>query len=184
MMRLKFLISFIDSVNKLNDWVGRIVGYLVYPIMFILVFEVVMRYAFHRPTIWAHETSCMLYGAHFLLGGAYALGKDAFVNVEVFYQSFRPRVKAIVDLFTWTMFYAFVGTLLWKSIPWAYASLRVGEYSESVWGPPLWPIKLTLPVAAFLMLLQGMTKTIKDLHLVFTGRELVTAAEDRARAEN
>lgn len=180
---MRLLIAFIDHVNKLNDWVGKIFGFLVYPIMIVLVFEVVMRYAFNRPTFWAHETSCMLYGAHFLLGGAYALSKDAFVNVEVFYQSFRPRVRAIVDLFTWTMFYAFVGTLLWKSIPWAYASLKLGENSESVWGPPLWPIKFTVPVAAALMLLQGMTKTIKDLYLALTGRELVTVAVDKAIAD-
>jgi len=74
--------------------------------------------------------------------------------------------------------------MLWKSIPWALASLRVGEYSESVWGPPLWPIKLTLPVAAGLMLLQGMTKTAKDLYLALTGRELVPAVEEKAVAEN
>ena len=172
------------TVEKLNDRMGKLVAFLVYPTMLVLVYEVMMRYAFGRPTIWAHETSCMLYGAHFILGGAYALRHNAFVNVEVFYMKFPKRVKAIIDLFTWTMFYAFVGTLLWKSIPWAYASLRVGEYSESVWGPPLWPIKLTVPLAAFLMLLQGMTKTIKDLHFALTGRELITAAEDSTGPDN
>lgn len=181
---MNFLTGFILTVEKMNDRMGKVVAFLVYPTMLVLVYEVIMRYAFGRPTIWAHETSCMLYGAHFILGGAYALRHNAFVNVEVFYVRFPKRTKAILDLFTWTMFYAFVGVMLWKSAPWAWESLQVNEFSDSTWGPLLWPIKWTIPFAAVFMLLQGMTKTIKDLHLVFTGRELVTAAEDRARAEN
>jgi len=168
----------------MNDWMGKIVSFLVYPVMLVLVCEVVMRYAFNRPTIWAHETSCMLYGAHFVLGGAYALRHDAFVNVEVFYMRFSKRTQAIIDLITWTMFYAFVGVLLWKSLPWALKSLSVFEFSDSTWGPAVWPVKWTIPFAAFFMLLQGMTKTIKDAFLALTGREIVTAADTKAPAGN
>ncbi|MFO7599053.1 MAG: TRAP transporter small permease subunit [Candidatus Desulfacyla sp.] len=163
---------------------GKIVSFLVYPVMLVLVCEVVMRYAFNKPTIWAHETSCMLYGAHFVLGGAYALRHDAFVNVEVFYMRFSKRTQAIIDLITWTMFYAFVGVLLWKSLPWALKSLSVFEFSDSTWGPAVWPVKWTIPLAAFFMLLQGMTKTIKDAFLALTGREIATAADTKAPAEN
>jgi len=66
---LNFLTGFISFVDAFNDRMGKIVAFLVYPVMLVLVYEVVMRYAFNKPTIWAHETSCMLYGAHFVLGG-------------------------------------------------------------------------------------------------------------------
>jgi len=79
---LNNLAGFIMTVEKLNDRMGKLVAFLVYPTMLVLVYEVMMRYAFGRPTIWAHETSCMLYGAHFILGGAYALRHNAFVNVR------------------------------------------------------------------------------------------------------
>ena len=177
MSGLGFLITFINFVDALNDWVGKICAFLVYPTMLVLVYEVVMRYGFISPTIWAHETSCMLYGAHFVLGGAYALRWGAFVNVEAIYIKFSPRTRAVMDLFTWTLFYAFVGTLLWLSAPWAWESLRVMEYSNSTWGPYVWQLKLTIPAAAFLVLLQGMTRTIKDLHFAITGRELLTGSE-------
>ncbi len=171
---MDFIIRFINFIDTLNDWVGKICAFLVYPMMLVLVYEVVMRYGFNRPTIWAHETSCMLYGAHFVLGGAYALRWGAFVNVEAIYIKFSARTRAVLDLFTWTLFYAFVGTLLWFSAPWAWDSLRVMEYASSTWGPYVWQIKLTIPLAAFLVLLQGITRTIKDLYLALTGRELVT----------
>jgi TRAP-type mannitol/chloroaromatic compound transport system permease small subunit len=163
---------------------GKIVAFLVYPVMLVLVYEVIMRYVFTRPTIWAHETSCMLYGAHFVLGGAYALRHDAFVNVEIFYMRFPKRTKAIIDLLTWTMFYAFVGVMLWKSLPWAWKSFMVSEFSDSTWGPAVWPVKWTIPFAAFFMLLQGMTKTIKDAFLALTGRDLVAPTETEAPIVN
>ena len=181
---MNILTGFITTVERFNDRMGKFVAFLVYPTMLVLVYEVVMRYAFGRPTIWAHETSCMLYGAHFILGGAYALRHNAFVNVEVFYIQFPKRMKAIVDLFTWTMFYAFVGVMLWKSLPWAWESLKVNEFSDSTWGPLVWPIKWTIPIAAVFMLLQGMTKTIKDLHLALTGREIIAAADAEATGGN
>jgi len=179
-IRLNFLTGFISFVDAFNDRMGKIVAFLVYPVMLVLVYEVVMRYAFNRPTIWAHETSCMLYGAHFVLGGAYALRHDAFVNVEVFYMRFSKRTKAVVDLITWTMFYAFVGVMLWKSVPWAWKSLAVMEFSDSTWGPYVWPVKWTIPFAAVFMLMQGMTKTIKDLFMALTGREIVPQTETEA----
>jgi len=183
-MRLRFLTGFIQCVETMVDWIGKITGFIIYPTMLVLVYEVVMRYYFTRPTIWAHETSCMLYGAHFIIGGAYALQKGAFVNVEVFYGLFSKRTRAVIDLCTWTMFYIFVGTLIWKSVPWAWESFQLNEFSDSTWGPYVWPIKMTIPFAAILMLLQGMTKTIKDAYLAVTGRELVVAADAEAAAGN
>ena len=183
-MRLQFLTGFIRFVDVMNDRIGKLFSFLIYPTMLVLVYEVVMRYFFTAPTIWAHETSCMLYGAHFVIGGAYALQKGAFVNVEVFYIRFSKRTRAIIDLFTWSMFYIFVGALLWKSIPWAMESVAIREFSDSTWGPYVWPIKLTIPFAAFTMLLQGMTKTIKDAYLAVTGRDLIAGADAEAASGN
>ena len=109
-------------------------------------------------------------------GGAYALRWGPFVNVEAIYIKFSPRTGGDGPVHR-TLFYAFVGTLLWLSAPWAWESLRVMEYSNSTWGPYVWQLKLTIPAAAFLVLLQGMTRTIKDLHFAITGRELLTGSE-------
>lgn len=181
---MRFFTSYINFVENVSDIIGKIVGFLIYPIMLVLVYEVVMRYAFNSPTIWAHETSCMFYGTHFVLGGAYALRHDAFVNVEVLYMRFSKRTKAIIDLCSWTMFYIFVGVLFFEGLPWAWSSFTVREFSDSTWGPYIWPVKFTIPIAAFFMLLQGSTKTIKDAYMAITGRELMKEAETHAHIEN
>ena len=158
---------------------GKIVCLMILPMVFILIWEVLMRYGFDAPTFWAHETSQYFFGAHFILGGAYALRWGTHVNVEIFYSRFSPRVSAIVDLFTWVLFYLFCGFLLWRGWEAAWLSVSRWEHTYSYWSPPLWPLRLTIPLAATLILLQGITKTVNDVYTAITGRRLVVEAVEK-----
>lgn len=175
--------SFIRFVNRLNDQMGKIVSILIYPMIFILLFEVVMRYVFNRPTIWASELSGLLYGSYFLLGGAYAARWDAHIIIDFVYQRFSRRTKAIVDLITWTYFYLFCGVLLYKGAGYAWAATIHLERSNSPWEPYTWPVTLFIPLGALLMLLQGLTKTFQDFIMAFTGNELLPKADGHSGGE-
>jgi TRAP-type mannitol/chloroaromatic compound transport system permease small subunit len=54
----------------------------------------------------------------------------------------------------------------------AWLSVSSGEYSQSTWGPPVWPVRLTIPLGALLILLQGVTKYIRVIITVVTGKEV------------
>jgi TRAP-type mannitol/chloroaromatic compound transport system permease small subunit len=164
---------FIRLVDNINDWLGQIILFFVYVMMFVLVYEVVMRYVFGRPTVWAHELSLFFFGPHFMLAGAYAFRWRGHVNIEVFYDRFPLRTRAIVDLFVWTLFYIFMAVMLYHGGQRAWHSVMVMETSGSAWDPPIWPVMLTIPLSVALMLLQGLTKTIKDAYTAVTGRELI-----------
>ncbi len=178
MLLLNFLRAYVRCVNWLNEFMGRLVSYLVYPMVLMLVWEVGRRYIFNRPTIWAHELSAFLYAVVFLLGGSYALRWNSHISVEILYVRLSPRTRAVLDLCTWTLFYLFVGLLLLEGLPFAMKSVRRLELAGSVWDPPIWPVKLCIPLGALLMLLQGTTKTIRDFHMAFTGRELMNESEN------
>ena len=159
MHKIERFLSFIDSIN---EWGGRIFCFLIIPIIGIVMLEVMLRYVFNAPTIWAHETSTMIFGAHFALGGAYTLLHRGHVNVDILYGRFPPRGQAIIDLITSTLFFLFCGLMLWKGAEFAWASILGRETSYTVWGPPLYPLKAVIPIAAFLLLLQGLAKFIRD----------------------
>ena len=91
---MSLLKSFISIVNILNDWVGRVISMLVFPMVGFLVWEVMMRYVFNQPTIWAHELSAILYAIFFLLGGAYTLQQKGHINVDILYLRLSPRKRA------------------------------------------------------------------------------------------
>ena len=163
--------------NRFNIFLCEKISLIIYPLIFILFYEVVMRYLFNAPTIWVHELSAYLYSILFLIGGVYALIKDEHIKVDIFYSRIKKRNKAILDLFTWLFFYVFIIVLLRQSIEYAYISFLRKEVSFSVWAPPIWPLKFLIFLVAFLMLIQGVFKTINSLYLIFTGKELLSETE-------
>ena len=164
---------FLALVDNLNDQVGKIVSMLIIFMVLILVYEVVLRYIFNSPTLWAHETSEYFFGVHFFLGGAYALRHAAHVNVEVIYSRFSPRVRAILDIITSVFFFLICAVLLWKGGAMAWTSLMKLEHTNTVWAPPLYPLKMMIPIGACLILLQGLAKFIRDFHIAITRKELL-----------
>jgi len=172
--------KYVLFVSDLNDKVGRIASFLVIGMIGFLVFEVFMRYLFDSPTVWAHELSAMLYGAYFLLGGGYTLKWNEHIRVDIIYDSLPIRAKAILDLVTWLFFYAFCAVLVIEGAQYAWISVRGMERSNSMWEPFIWPSKICIPLGGLLMLLQGFTKTLNDVAIALTGRDLLSQEDKRS----
>jgi len=165
---LKVALSIIDKVNV---WVARIVSWIVILIILVTVYEVIMRYVFNAPTDWAFELNYLLHGPYFLLLGAYTLAQGGHVNVDIFYSKLSPRRRAAIDLLTAPIFFLFVVSMFWYGGKFALQSLAFHENLSSAWAPPIYPVKMVIPLAAGMVIMQGLVKFIRDLHLTITGRE-------------
>ncbi len=162
--------KFLRAIDLLNEKTGKGVSYLIIFLLMVIIYEIICRYIFNNPTIWAHETSQMIYGAYVILLGGYVLQRGGHVNVEILYGRFSSRQKAIIDLFTWLLFFYFCGLLFIKGSEMAWDSFKVRETEPTAFAPPVYPIKMTIPIGAFLLLLQGLAKFIRDLRLAFSGK--------------
>lgn len=158
-------------IDTINEWVGRVVSVWIIALIVVILYEVVMRYFFNKPTIWAHELSVYIFGAMWILVGGFALLRGRMVTVDVFYGRLSSRGKAIADVCTFILALAYTLALLWASWKLAWDSVLWNEHSETVWRVPYYPFRLTLPIATFLLLIQLISKFIKDLYLV-KGREI------------
>ena len=161
------LLGFVDN---LSEWTGRVAGFLMFTLAFIVGYEVVLRYVFDSPTIWAHETAAMFFGAFIMLGGAYTLRHQAHVNMDIIYGRLPARGKAILDIITFVLFFLFCWLLLRDGWNLAWKSLLANEHASTVWAPPVYPLRMMLPVGAFLILLQGLAKLARDVITASTGR--------------
>jgi TRAP-type mannitol/chloroaromatic compound transport system permease small subunit len=168
MQKLKATLAFIDNFN---EWVGKIFGLIIIPIVGIIVFEVIMRYAFNAPTIWVNELSWYLFGAMFLFGGAYASKTKSHVNVDILLIHISPKAKAILNLITYWFAFLFLVIVIWKGAQIAALSIEANEHSHTIWGPPVWGVKLMVPIGAFLMLVQTLAWYIRDIYTAVTGEE-------------
>jgi TRAP-type mannitol/chloroaromatic compound transport system permease small subunit len=155
--------SALDWVDRLNHRIGRAVSLLILGIIAITLWEIFWRYGFNRPTIWVHETSEHLFAIFFLLGGAYTLSQEGHVRVDVFTMRFSSRKRILLELYTSAFFFLFAGLLLWQGIEMAWESVAVLERSQSPWGPYIFHVILMVPVAALLLLLQGVALFIRNL---------------------
>lgn len=168
MIALKKVLACIDFIS---EWTGKATSYLILPGILILVWEVVSRYAFNNPTMWAHGTSQRLFATYYILAGAYVLRHNQHVTVDIFYTRLSVRKKAILSLFGSIFFFVFCGVLFWKGLDFAWTSLSQLEPDETPWRAPLYPFKMMVPLGALLILLQGVAKLIRDVRTAFTGRE-------------
>lgn len=175
----KTLLKLTKDTIKYIDLISKWTGYLIAPIalvyMLIIVYEVVMRYLFTRPTNWAHELSTFLFGAQFMLGGAYCLWRGSMVNVEILHQRFPFRLRAAIDTLLMILPIAICLLMFWLGGQLFLSSLAKLERTNTVWAPPLYPLRGVIPLAATLMLLQVLAQLLRRLYAVFTGRPLETA---------
>ena len=91
----------IAEAGLLGRWINRggllFAGGIVLS-MLVLLNEVVLRYLFNAPTIWAHETTIFLCGLAFLYGGLYCTARDRHIRVVLIYDSLPPRMRRAFDV--------------------------------------------------------------------------------------
>jgi TRAP-type mannitol/chloroaromatic compound transport system permease small subunit len=168
-----FLTRAIRAIDRFSEWTGVAVAWLMVPLIAAVVYEVVARYAFAAPTLWSFDVTYMLYGAMFMLGAAYALRIGAHIRTDFFWERWSLRTRGIIDAIAYAGFF-FPGIALFLWVGWdeAWYAYEIGELSEQTpWRPLLWPLKACVPLAAALLLLQGVSELTKSLYAAFTGRE-------------
>jgi TRAP-type mannitol/chloroaromatic compound transport system permease small subunit len=168
---MRVLRQVLRTIDLVNAWVAKTVAWVVVIIIATTIYEIVMRYVFNAPTDWVFEFNYLIHGPYFLLLGAYTFAINGHVNVDIIYARLSKRGRAVVDLFTMPLFFFFTLMMLVYGGRFAMNSLSFRETLSSAWAPPIYPIKFAIPVAALLLLLQGLAKYIRDLHLAFTGKE-------------
>jgi len=154
------------AVDRLNTWVARFWGASIIIVTIAILYEVVARGFFGRATIWANETTIYLSAVTYLLGGGYALLKRGHVRIDLIYGVLTPRLKLVADFASFACFAIYVGALLWVGTQMAWTSFLQSEGTGTPWNPPIWPVKLAIPVAGLLLLLQGIVNLLRDMHVV------------------
>jgi TRAP-type mannitol/chloroaromatic compound transport system permease small subunit len=169
-MQLK---NFLQGMDSVSEWSGRIFIWLIIPLTGVVVFEVISRRFFNVPHIWATEVTDYIYGPHFMLVAAYTLLHRGHVRVEVIYELFSPRVRAILDCFTYLVFFfPFLIIVFTNGILFAYTSWSIHETSESAALTIVPLIKTVIPVTFLLILIQGSANFIRRVIFVLKGKEI------------
>ena len=162
-------IIFIDLSSQ---WAGRIFCWMLVPMMFAMVYEVVARKLFVAPTNWAYDVSRMLCGAMFMFGAAYALMRGVHIRADFIYRNWSPRTQGTLDCTLYVLFFfpAMIFFFL-VSFEYAFSAWSTWERSmDTAWMAPLAPARTAMPVGAFLLIVQGVSEFLKSFYAATNNR--------------
>ena len=164
-------IRIVRAIDWFTDTTGTLVAWLNVPMVVVVSYEVIARYLFDAPTIWSFDLTYMLYGTIFMLGSAYALHKGAHIRTDFLFEKWSIRTQGLIDSISYLVFFfPSIIMLLLVSGNEAWYSFGIGETSEQTpWRPILWPFKGVVPLTCVLLLIQGVSETIKCVYAWRTG---------------
>ncbi len=159
------MLRFSDVIDKINDLIGKIVSYVLIITVAACVIEVAARYIFNSPTTWSFEVEMFSCGILYVLVGAYVLLHKNHVSVDMIYLKLGKRAKTIINLvIVFPLILIMSGGLAYIGFEYAVTSIALRETSYTAWAPPIWPVKLMLPVGSVLLGLQAISNFIRDLN--------------------
>ena len=126
--------GYIQFADHLSTSVGKAFSWCIVILMGGTCYEVVMAYAFNAPTLWNFDFSLQMYGAIFMMAGAYTLSTEAHVRGDVLYRLFKPKTQGYIDLILYFIFF-FPGVFALAFYGYEYASLA-WKIKETSWNSP------------------------------------------------
>lgn len=160
----------LHTADEISTWVGKAFSWLIIALMLMVVIEVFKRYALNAPTAWIFDASNMMYGTLFMMCGAYTLSQDGHVRGDFFYGSAAPRTQASLDLVLYILFFIpGVIALTWAGWSYASDSWSIREHTFNADPLPLYPFKAIIPLAGFIVLMQGIAEIVRCVVCLNTG---------------
>lgn len=162
------LLPIARKIDRFTNAIGKLAYWLVLIMIGVGVWNVLGRYVGNAigqnlSSNALIETQWYLFDLVFLLGAAYTLQHNEHVRVDVFYDRWSRRKKALADFIGTVLFLLPFSTLVivfsWGAIAKSWA---VREVSPDPGGLPRYPIKTMILVSFALLILQGISDAIKN----------------------
>ena len=153
------------ALDRIAETVGNTAAWLALALVLVTFAVVVLRYLFQLGSIAMQESILYLHASLFLLGATYTLKRDGHVRVDIFYRGFTPRGKALVDLLgSLLLLLPVCSFLLWVSWDYVAGAWALREGSPEAGGLPfVYLLKTLIPLAAALLILQGVSQALASL---------------------
>ena len=174
--------GFIHFADTLSTSIGKAFSWCIVILMGGTCYEVIMAYAFNNPTLWNFDFSLQMYGAIFMMAGAYTLSTEAHVRGDVIYRLFPTKVQAWIDLVLYFLFF-FPGIIALAFYGYEYAALA-WKIKETSWNSPaqiqIYMAKSLIPLSGALLTIQGISEVFRSIICIQTGHwpaRMVSAEE-------
>jgi TRAP-type mannitol/chloroaromatic compound transport system permease small subunit len=159
----KIYVRYMDATSRA---VGKVVMFLIFGMIAILLYETVSRTIFNRPHIWSVESAQFVMAAYYLLGGGFSMLIGSHVRMDLLYNNWSAKKKAVVDVITFFIILLYLVVLIYGGFQGIQYALKYKQVTYSAWAPQVAPIKIIMQIGIVMMLLQVIAEFIKDLAII------------------
>lgn len=164
--------AYINFADQFVVWIGRAFAWGIFILTAAVMYEVIMRYFFNAPTLWAFDFTIQMYGAVFMMGGASAMSTKTHVKADMYYNKLSEKRQAILDLVLFIFFYA-PGVFALTYAGYFYAK-KAWIVHETSWNSPaqiqIYFSKSLIPIAGLLLLIIGISEIFRCIICIKTGK--------------
>lgn len=160
-------------IDAISRWSGRIVAISQPALVIIMMWEVIARYIFNRPSVWAFELALFVWGGSHILAGGFCSLEKAHIRIDVLSARLPPRWRAALDIVTSSLMFLFIMALLWYGWGWAMRSITPPiERNDTMWAPVVWPLRFAVVIGATMLILQGIAGLMRNVRFLVTRKEV------------
>ena len=164
------------AIDRIAMFIGRVTMLLIAIVVCVMMYEVILRYVFERPTLWANEMSLWLAGFVFILAGFYAMQQRSHIRIYLLYDMFPRSVQRICDTVSTGLIVGFAFFLVYGGYGEAKAKMLRWETFGTAFDPPIpATLKPLVLIVVILVAIQSVLNLIADWN---KEPEIHSAADD------
>ncbi len=152
------------GVVDLVTWsVSRVAMWAPAFVVAIMLYEVVMRYLFLKPTLWVNEMSLWVAGGIYLTAGLYAMQQRSHIRIFILYDIVPRWLQRLFDILSVLCILVFAFAVIWGGYGEAYAKLMRWETFGTAWDPPIpATVKPLILITLVLLAVQAVSNLVHD----------------------
>ena len=156
-------------VEKFNLAIGYLCGLGILTMGLVLAYEVVCRYFFDSPTIWAQETSVYIFMWTMLAGSAYTLMQGKHVRIDLIFERLPRKAQQVLDVLTSLVGIAFSAVVSWQAWEMLSATFKLGKVSATLLRVPMWIPQCSLLLGFVLLTFQFAFIVVDRVQILIGG---------------
>lgn len=159
---MSFLLSLSKLIDRLNEFIGRWLAWLVLAAVLISAGNAIVRKAFNYSSNGLLEIQWYLFAALFMLAAGYTLMRQEHVRIDVISGRFSKRTQIWIDIVGLSLFLIpFVIVVAYMAMPLVIRAYETNEMSSNAGGLIRWPVFAMLPIGLALLGVQALSELIK-----------------------
>jgi len=151
----------LDLIDRISNACGRLAAWLFFAIGVMITYEVVARYLFNAPTIWAEEMSRFFQLWAVYIAAAYVLRHRQLIRITLLIDRLGPTGRRLAEAFTLIWIIAFCVVVIWKGSVIVIDSVAIGRATSTMLGVPKWMTESAVPIGFTLLLLQTLAELVR-----------------------